>query len=386
MSKNNENKLVPRLRFPEFVNEREWNEKPFERFCLSISSGKDKNIIDGVYELYGSTGIIGRAENASYNGDFILVARVGANAGLLNKVQGKFGVTDNTLVVDLIKKDLIDFIFYSLDKVGLNKLVFGSGQPLITGGQLKSLLLSTPHSEQEQQKIAACLSSLDEVITAESQKLELYQQHKKGLLQNLFPNSLNCDSQGLNDEHDFSKVPKLRFPDFEMSEWEVKELGSLCINVFSGKDKNIDGGEYKLYGSTGIIGKTENASYEGNFILVARVGANAGLLNKVTGKFGVTDNTLVIDLLNKDSVNFIFYSLESFGLNKLVFGSGQPLITGRQLKGFLLSIPCSESEQQKIALCLSSLDDLINAQRQKIELLKQHKKGLLQGLFPPINN
>ncbi|MCD6366279.1 MAG: hypothetical protein J7L46_01925, partial [Bacteroidales bacterium] len=92
-------------------------------------------------------------------------------------------------------------------------------------------------------------------------------------------------------------MPRLRFPEFKDSgEWEEKKLGEICLNISSGKDKNNINGQYPLYGSTGKIGKTENASYNGNYILAARVGANAGFLNRVTGKFGVTDNTLVIDL------------------------------------------------------------------------------------------
>ena len=45
----------------------------------------------------------------------------------------------------------------------------------------------------------------------------------------------------------------------------------------------------------------------------------------------------------------------------------------------------SKAEQQKIADCLSSLDDLIAAQSQKLEALKAHKKELMQQLFPNAN-
>ncbi len=48
-------------------------------------------------------------------------------------------------------------------------------------------------------------------------------------------------------------------------------------------------------------------------------------------------------------------------------------------------VPATNEEQQKIADCLSSLDKLITAQAEKIEALKRHKKGLMQGLFPNSN-
>ena len=48
-----------------------------------------------------------------------------------------------------------------------------------------------------------------------------------------------------------------------------------------------------------------------------------------------------------------------------------------------LLLPSSQ-EQQKIADCLSSLDELIEATSQKVEILKEHKKGLMQQLVPKI--
>ena len=185
-----EGEKVPKYRFKEFEGDGEWVEKKLNDFCFNISSGKDKNLDNGKIDLYGSTGIIGRTESASYEGDYILIARVGANAGLLNRVFGQFGVTDNTLIINLKEPEKIEFIFYSLAKIGLNKLVFGSGQPLVTGKQLKELIFPIPENEMEQQKIASCLSALDEIITAQTEKIEQLQQHKMGLMQGLFPNSI----------------------------------------------------------------------------------------------------------------------------------------------------------------------------------------------------
>ena len=193
-------------------------------------------------------------------------------------------------------------------------------------------------------------------------------------MQNLFP-------------QEGESSPNFRFPEFEDDgEWVEKILNDFCFNISSGKDKNKNDGEFELYGSTGIIGKTENANYDGAYILVARVGANAGLLNMAKGQFGVTDNTLVVNLKEPEKIDFMFYTLDNIGLNNLVFGSGQPLVTGKQLKELVIYVPKNPNEQQKIANCLSALDELINAQAEKIEQLQKHKKGLMQGLFPKIEN
>ena len=224
----------------------------------------------------------------------------------------------------------------------------------------------------EQQKIADCLSSLDELITAETQKLHALKTHKKGLMQQLFP-------------REGETVPRLRFPEFrDAGEWEARSLESVSNGISSGKDKSDTEGLFDLYGSTGVIGKTSTASYSGEFILVARVGANAGLLTKSAGQFGVTDNTLVIHLSDEVNLSFVFHCLDDFGLNKLIFGSGQPLITGGQLKALSLHFP-SDAEQQKITALLASLDDLITDQNLTVNTLKTHKKALMQQLFPVLD-
>lgn len=221
----------------------------------------------------------------------------------------------------------------------------------------------------EQQKIADCLSSVDELIAAQARKVDALKTHKKGLMQQLFP------TEG-------ETQPRLRFPEFrDAGDWEVGELGGVCENIASGKDKSDPEGNINLYGSTGLIGMASKASFDGAYILVARVGANAGFLTKAIGEFSVTDNTLVINLQSAECLDFIYYYLDKIGLNKFVFGSGQPLITGTQLKELRISFP-SDNEQKRIASCLASLDDLITAATQELDTFKTHKKALMQQLFP----
>ncbi|MES2354423.1 MAG: restriction endonuclease subunit S [Pseudomonadota bacterium] len=219
----------------------------------------------------------------------------------------------------------------------------------------------------EQQKIADCLTSLDELIVAQGRKMEALKAHKRGLMQQLFP-------------REGETLPRLRFSEFRDA-WKETAIGSLCESVSSGRDKADPDGTFNLYGSTGIIGKTESGTYSGKYLLVARVGANAGLLTKVIGRFGVTDNTIVIIMKDDNSIDFVFFSLQDLGLNKMVFGSGQPLITSGQLKSLFILLPGAQ-EQQKIADCLSSLDTQITTESQKLDALKNHKKALMQQLFP----
>jgi type I restriction enzyme S subunit len=404
-----ENKLIPELRFPEFEKDGEWVENELDHFCFNISSGKDKVSEAGEFPLYGSTGIIGKTDNISYTGDYILVARVGANAGFLNRAKGKFGVTDNTLVLDLKNSDKIDFIYFSLNKIGLNKLVFGSGQPLITAGQLKSLQLVWPKSGKEQQKIASCLSSLDEIIATHSQKLNLLKDHKKGMMQNLFP-------------QEGEKVPKYRFREFEKDgEWVEKTLidtadknvkwsftgGPFGSNLMASDYKesgfriiqlqNIGDGVFnddnKIYASIEKADELLSCNIYASDIIISKMGDPVGraciipdtLHRSIMASDGIR---LVVDE-TKYSKYFIYSLINSKrirgAIEKKATGSTRKRIGLDTLREIELIVPNSPKEQQKIAYCLSSLDALITAQAEKIEQLKLHKKGLMQGLFPKIN-
>ena len=172
-------------------------------------------------------------------------------------------------------------------------------------------------------------------------------------------------------------VPRLRFPEFT-EEWNFKTLDTLAPNISAGKDYANEG-NYKLYGSTGVIGTTDKPSYKGEILLVARVGANAGYLQYVNGEFGVTDNTLVVNA--HDNNRYIYYYLQHYNLNRLVFGSGQPLITGGMLKKVPIGISNDCAEKNKIVKLLSLLDARIATQNKIIEQLQSLIKGICNKLL-----
>jgi type I restriction enzyme S subunit len=163
---------------------------------------------------------------------------------------------------------------------------------MISYKQFSELNLLKP-SLPEQEKIADCLASADTLIEAQGKKVEALKAHKKGLMQQLFP-------------QEGETQPRLRFSEFR-DEWAERKLRELTKSISSGKDQASPDGEFDLYGSTGIIGKTHSASYNGTRILAARVGANSGLLTKATGQFGVTDNTLIIALKSQQHIDFVMH-------------------------------------------------------------------------------
>jgi len=174
-------------------------------------------------------------------------------------------------------------------------------------------------------------------------------------------------------------VPKLRFKEFN-DEYNIKEIDEITFSVSSGKiSNNLEDGEYNVYGSMGIIGTSNFYDYCGEKVLVARVGANAGSVNRINEKCCISDNTLVLE--PKNIINdYLYYSLSHYEPKRLIFGSGQPLVTGGQLKKIKLGIP-NNSEQLKVSNFMNLLDKKIELQNKKIEDLKLFKSYTKNQLF-----
>lgn len=250
---------------------------------------------------------------------------------------------------------------------------------------------------QEQQKIANCLSSLDMIIDAENKKLSILKSHKTGLMQKLFP------SEG-------KTLPEWRFPEFrDCGEWNEKSISGVATYV-----------DYR--------GKTPEKSSKGIFLITAK-NIKMGYIDYTTSKEYISEdhyqavmsrgipqlgdvlitteapcgNVAQIDRLDvalaqrvikyrgdrKKIINtFLKYIMLSpifqSELKRKSTGGIVSGIKGSVLHKMIIKFPKDLPEQQKIADCLSSIDDLITLQVEKIEELKQHKKALMQGLFPSI--
>ena len=148
---------------------------------------------------------------------------------------------------------------------------------------------------------------------------------------------------------------------FEEGGVEWKTLGEITTSIASGRNKTRSAeGAFPVYGSTGPIGFVNEAAYSGDVLLVARVGANAGLVNAITGDFDVSDNTLVLRTIDAWNMRFAFHQLTHMNLNQYAVGGGQPLVTGGLLKNLKVPLPPIE-EQVRIAAILDKFDALTNS-------------------------
>lgn len=166
------------------------------------------------------------------------------------------------------------------------------------------------------------------------------------------------------------------------SGWHSVSVDRLTTTVASGKSRSdTTGGDWPVFGSTGVIGSSPQPEYEGQAILVARVGANAGSLQVASGRYGVTDNTIIIRVNASASWRFVWRQLQAANLNSMVFGSGQPLITGSQIKALELALPVDHRDQERIADVLDDADTLIDSLEQLLTKQRQIKQGAMQELL-----
>ena len=240
----------------------------------------------------------------------------------------------------------------------------------------------------EQQKIADCLSSIEDLISAEEKKLSLLNDYKKGWLQKLFP------SEG-------KTVPEWRFPEFRDSgDWENTTIEKIADyeNGKAHENNIIDNGKYivvnsKFISTEGEIIKYTNEAnllaYKGDILMVLSDVPNGRALSKcyLVEKDNVyTVNQRVCRII-PEKVNsvLLFYTINR---NKyfLSFDDGvkQTNLKKNDVLSCSIVIPKEPDEQEKIADFLSGIDELISSQKEKIEKLKQHKISLMQGLFPSI--
>ena len=259
--------------------------------------------------------------------------------------------------------------------------------------QLSLVWLAYP-LRPEQQKIADCLGSLDDLIAAEGWKLESLRQHKQGLMQQLFPQPGETQ-------------PRLRFPEFQdTQEWRVAPLGKLFETTTGGTPDRARpdywGGEVPWVTTSivdfNVIESTkESISSAGLSNSSAKVFPKRTVLmalygqGKTRGKVAMlgveaATNQACAAILPSDEVDprFVFLNLsgryEEIRANSN--SGGQKNLSQALVRDLPFAYPKERAEQHRIAECLTALDDQIAAQARKLETLKQHKRGLLQQLFP----
>jgi len=401
------NSLIPQLRFPDFEKDGEWEEKTLDETCHvnpssaalpsefvyidleSVAAGKllKKNKI-------ARDNAPSRAQRLLIKGDIIFqMVRPYQKNNLLFDIESELNFVASTGYAQLRAFQSGKYLYQYLHTDKFVSRVLskstGSNYPAINTSSLSKIRVEIP-KPKEQQKIASCLSSLDDLLAAHNDKLDALKDHKKGLLQNLFP-------------QEGETVPKVRFPEFEDDgEWEETTLEQVA-DYENGKahEKDIDeNGDFIVANSKFISTEGETVKYTATAYCPANLGDILMVLSDVPNGKAIA-KCFYVDEENRYSVNqricritatncdsrFLFYIMDK-NAYFLSFDDGvkQTNLRKSDVLEFPFRIPTNPVEQTKIATCISAVDELIKAQTKKIEELNQHKRGLMQGLFPKVEN
>lgn len=387
MSKKKE--IVPKFRFPKYVNSEQWIST--ELSSLLDYERPDLYIVES--DNYKNEGIPVLTANKSFilgytdekNNIYSRVPVIIFDDFTTEKKYVDFPFKVKSSAIKILKpkgNNVLKFVFELMNTINFE----AKEHKRYYISTYQKLFVYVPKDVKEQQNIADCLSSTDDLIDAESRKLKALEKYKKGLMQKLF------SAEG-------KTLPEWRFPEFQdCEEWETVKLEKLAlyrrgsfpqpyglpewydeksgmpfIQVFD-VDDNM-----KLKSNTKNK-ISELAAQQSVFIpkgtLIITIQGSIGRV-AITQYDAYIDRTLLLfeKFFRKIDKTFLAYNLQLlFDIEKQKAPGGIiKTITKQALSEFLTSIPRIE-EQEKIAGCLSEVDTMITEQSNKVEQLKAHKK------------
>lgn len=417
MAKQGAKTATPRLRFPEFRGAEPWGTAKLStlasRTAVKNVGGRVSRVLTNSAEFgvldqreYFDKDIATAGKTEGYyvveKGDYVYNPRTSAIApvGPISRNDVGEGVMSPLYTVFRFSAKQTDFYRHYFHSTGWHSYLRSAASTgarhdrmSITNDAFMRMPVPVP-AEAEQQKIADCLTSLDEVIAAQGRKVEALKAHKRGLMQQLFPRAGETR-------------PRLRFPEFRNApEWEQHRLGDIA-SISKGKgiskaDIAVEGrtpciryGElYTVYGEvidrplsrTDVPAAELVLSQAGDVLVPASGETKEDIATSavVLGAGVALSSDLNIIRLDADGRFFSYYlnGAKRRALAKVAQGDTVVHLYPRQLEQLDVAIPVDKAEQQRIADCLSSLDTQITAETNQLAALKTHKQGLMQQLFP----
>lgn len=390
-------KYIPALRFPEFQNDGEWAFVLVKNIC-SISTGKSNTqdqVKGGKYPFFIRSHTPVYSNRYLYDCEAVITIGDGKIGQVFHYINGKFDLHQRCYFMSKFTGVFGKYFYYYFSANFYKRAMRMTAKATVDSVRME-MISDMPFlmpSFNEQKKIADCLSSLDKYIDAIKCKLDLLKEHKKGLMQRLFP------AKG-------KTTPELRFPEFQNAgEWQIVPLGEITSVVnrrnksnrslpiysinnaegfvpqsqqFAGMDSEARGYDISVYK---IIGK-HTFAYNPARINVGSIGYSGELKDILISSLYVcfkavenVDDDFLMCFFNSYIFNQAVESNVEGGIRSYLFYENFSRIS--------IAIP-SLYEQKRIASCVTSIEDMIKMSNEQISLLETHKKGLLQQLFPMI--
>ena len=405
-------RLVPRLRFPEFRFEAGWEVKTLSSVCeinppqselpasfayINLNSVKSGEHLK--QKLTSQSESPRRSSRLSYNNDIIFKFEIPSqHKNLFLEIENG---RNNVGSKDHIQLRAIESPIFIYHLLHINSFVDsvlrrsqGLTYPVVKESDLSSIPVTIP-SLPEQQKIVDCLGSLVNLIATCEQKLKILKRLKLGLMQQLFPQTGESN-------------PRLRFPEFrDKPGWGREKLGNICEVIIGGKPKttipeywggdinwltpndmtqmssrNISSTSRQIT-KTGLENSTTKMVPENSIIMSTQSQIGHLAINTVPMTFNQNCHGLVPN--NQVNYLFIYFFLlmNKHILRQFCEGGPFPWLETETIKNLSIALP-SLIEQKKVAASLSSVDNLIMLNVQKLLALGHHKQGLMQQLLPNV--
>lgn len=385
---NDNNILTPALRFPGFSGD--WSVKLVKDLC-DINTGKSNTqdqVEDGKYPFYIRSAIPVRSNRYLYDCEAVITIGDGQIGKVFHYVSGKFDLHQRCYMMSNFKGINPRYFYYFFSGNFYERAMRLTAKATVDSVRLEMISdmpIFIPPTYEEQNAIASLLTEIDHLISTQEQKVESLKAHKKGLLQQLFPQP-------------GATIPALRFPGFS-GEWQFVN-GDELFRPISNKNHNSDLPILALTQDQGavpreminynvVVSDKSVAGYKvvevDDFIISLRsfqggieYSRYKGLCSPAYIVIRKIDKTLSSDFYRIYFKSFNF--IQDLNRNLEGIRDGK-MISYQQFSEIKLPLP-SVAEQTVIANCISSLENVILLESQKLDSLKEHKKGLMQQFFP----
>ncbi len=356
-----------------------WSKNTINECCEILDSqrvpvnSEERAKRKGDYPYYGANGVQGFIDDYIFEGDAILLAEDGGNFDqyadrpIAQWVTGKFWVNNHAHILRAKDNATDKWIFYSLVHKNILKNINGGTRAKLNQSDLKEIeILLSPLPEQK--KIASILTSVDEVIENTQKQIDKLQDLKKATMNELLTKGIG-HTKFKNSE--LGPIPR---------GWEVIKLSDLCSLHYGKSPKGIedDDGMYPIYGTGGIVGRTNSALHSGKSIVIGRKGSIDNV-SFVDSPLWAIDTTYYVEGKNVE-MKWLFYRLQFEGLQKYNEASGVPSLSRDTLYNIAIQSPPA-SEQTQICVILDAVASHISSLNNKLNQIQSFKKSLMQDLL-----
>lgn len=302
-------------------------------------------------------------------GSILLTSRATIGEKCINK---KPMATNQGFKSLVCRDDIVfnEYLYYYIDiiKGDLIKLARGSTFLEIPKAAIANMKIVVPPFS-EQKKIAEILSTVDEQIEHTEQLIEKTNELKKGLMQKLL-------TKGIGHIR-FKKTAGGEIPE----SWELRNFGEILKLEygFNLPEKNRIPGQYPVVGSQGIVGYHNEKFVQGPGIVIGRKGS-IDKVNYIEDDFCPIDTTYFVNNINNYDWKWLYYLISSKDLMSLNAATGVPSLNRNDFYTLKGAVPPIE-EQKKIAMILTTIENIILGYESRKQQLQQLKKGLMQKLL-----